>query len=44
MENVRLKCEAKGIKFVGGVGPYNAKIVIVGEALGVEEEKQEIPF
>jgi len=39
-----LKCEAKGIKFVGGVGPYNAKIVIVGEALGVEEEKQEIPF
>jgi len=31
-------------KFVGGYGPSNAKLAIVGEAPGYEENKHEIPF
>ncbi len=31
-------------KLVGGVGPLDAKIVMVGEALGAEEERQGKPF
>jgi uracil-DNA glycosylase family 4 len=37
--SIELKCEAKGLKFVGGTGPSSSpKIMIIGESLGKEEE------
>jgi DNA polymerase-1 len=47
MEEINIicqKCPLKGKKPVFGRGPYNAKLIIVGEAPGEQEEKQGIPF
>ncbi len=44
MDDVRAKCIAKGLTWIGAKGPLNAKIAIVGEAPGAEEEKQGRPF
>src|SRR4030042_710559 len=41
---IKDKCLVKGLPWVGGVGSSNAKICIVGEALGAEEERQGTPF
>lgn len=41
---IQLKCEAKRLVFVHGEGPTNAKIMIVGESLGAEEERLGRPF
>ena len=39
MNEIEAKCRAKGLKWVGGEGPLDAKIVIVGKALESEEER-----
>lgn len=38
------KCLSKGLKWVGGIGPTNAKIMLVGEALGKDEVRVGEPF
>lgn len=42
--DVRDKCQSKGFTWVGGEGPAHAKIAIVGEAPGVEENLRGKPF
>jgi hypothetical protein len=38
MREIESKCRAKGLTWVGGAGPTDAKIAIVGESLGESEE------
>jgi DNA polymerase len=42
--DLETRCRAKGLIWVGTEGPKNAKLAIVGEAPGAEEEKALRPF
>lgn len=41
---IREKVKSLGLKWIGSQGPANAKIAIVGEAPGAEEERLGLPF